>query len=170
MMTKTEIRGCLAGEPTPVVPAYLFWFDGKFVEKNKAEVHRMQETYSDDFVQPGPHLQKRAGDPKMAPGEFTDEWGCLFCAAPDGVGSHPTRPIVNSVEQWHDYVANSLPLIEPVSFAAGIRDAVASHSDHYVVCPWWRTFYERMYMLVGFEVLLMEIATAGELFTSMDRY
>ena len=60
-----------------------------------------------------------------------------------------------------------MPLIDPRTFAAGIRDTVPSNPDHYVVAPFWRTFYERMYMLVGFEELMMEIATYGELFGRM---
>ena len=66
-----------------------------------------------------------------------------------------------------DTVANRMPLIDPRTFAAGIRDTVPSNPDHYVVAPFWRTFYERMYMLVGFEELMMEIATHGELFGRM---
>ena len=62
MLSKAEIRACLAGQPTPVVPAHLFWFDGKFVDANKTEVDRMREGYTDDFVQCGPVLQKRAAD------------------------------------------------------------------------------------------------------------
>jgi uroporphyrinogen decarboxylase len=167
MFSKAEIKACLAGEPTPVVPAHLFWFDGKFVDANRTEVERMHEQYTDDFLQCGPSIQKRASDPEMESGEFTDEWGCLFRAAPDGVGSHPTRPIVTSVDEWRDYVANSMPVIKPATFAAGIQNCVSSNADHYVAAPFWRTFYERMYMLVGFEELMMEIATNGDLFAAM---
>jgi uroporphyrinogen decarboxylase len=167
MLSKAEIKACLAGEPTPLVPSNLFWFDSKFVDANKDEVARMREQYADDFLQRGPTLQKRALDPKLEPGEFTDDWGCLVCAAPDGVGAHPTRPIVTSVDEWRDYVANSMPAIEPTTFAAGIKDCVSSNADHYVAAPFWRTFYERMYMLVGFEDLMMEIATHGDLFAAM---
>lgn len=161
------MKACLAGESTPTVPAYLFWFDGKFAEKNAAEVDHIRKRYTNDFLQCGPTLEKRAADPEMEPGEFTDDWCCLFRAAPDGVGSHPTRPIVRSLDEWQDYVANRMPLIDPRTFAAGIRDTVPSNPDHYVVAPFWRTFYERMYMLVGFEELMMEIATHGELFGRM---
>jgi len=167
MLSKAEVKACLAGEPTPVVPAQLFWFDWKFTEANRAEVDRMREQYADDFLQCGGALEKRAADPALEPGEFTDDWGCLFCAAPDGVGSHPTRPIVNTVDEWRDYVANSMPVINPATFTTGIRERVAANPVHYVVASFWRTFYERMYMLVGFEELLMEIATRGELFTRM---
>lgn len=167
MLSKAEMKACLAGEATPVVPAYLFWFDGKFVERNRAEVDRMRAKYSDDFVQRGPRLKKRAADPLMEPGEFTDDWGCLFRGAPDGVGAHPTRAIIHSAGEWRDYVAKGMPLIDPATFASGIKEAVAAHPDHYVVAHFWRTFYERMYMLAGFENLLMEIATRGELFSRM---
>ncbi|TFH15297.1 MAG: hypothetical protein E4H02_08195 [Lentisphaerales bacterium] len=51
MFSKAEIEACLAGEPTPVVPAHLFWFDGKFVDANRTEVERMHEQYTDDFLQ-----------------------------------------------------------------------------------------------------------------------
>ena len=167
MISKSAVKACLSGEPTSVVPAYLFWFDAEFVDRNRGEVDRMHKEHSDDFVLCGPQLEKRAVDPDLMPAEFTDEWGCLFRAAPDGVGSHPTRPRVTSIDQWNDYVDNSMPLIDPQTFTTRIESAVASNSDHYVVSQFWRTFYERMYMLVGFEELLMEIATGGELFSRL---
>jgi len=167
MLSKWEMKACLAGEPTPIVPARLFALDVKFREKHEAEVSRMREMYEDDLVTCRPTLEKRASDPEMEPGEFTDDWGCLFRAAPDGVGSHPTRPIVNSIEQWEDYLANSIPLLVPETPGTDITSAVAANPDRYVVARFWRTFYERMYMLIGFENLMIEIATGGDLFMRM---
>ena len=167
MLSKNEMKACLAGEPTPVVPAYLMWFDGKFVDKNRAEVDRIQTQFSNDYVESRLVIEKRASDPELEAGEFTDDWGCLFAAAPDGVGSHPTRAIITSLDRWDEYVENGMPLIDREAFAAGVRDAVVSNPDSYVVAPFWRTFYERMYMLAGFEAVLMEIATGGELFIRM---
>ena len=45
MLSKAEMKACLAGESTPTVPAYLFWFDGKFAEKNAAEVDHIRKRY-----------------------------------------------------------------------------------------------------------------------------
>jgi len=167
MKSKAEMKACLAGETTSSVPAYLFWFDHKFVEQNRDEVERMRGEYTDDFIKQGARLEKRAPDPEMEAGEFTDDWGCLFRAAPDGVGSHPTRPIVRSIEAWEAYVEKKIPRIDPGKFAADISDAAAMNPEHYVTAVFWRTFYERMYMLVGFEQLMVEIAMGGELFTRM---
>jgi len=170
MLSKAEMKACLAGEATPVVPAHLFSFDAKFVEKHRDEVNRMREEYTNDFVTCKAtvgELAKRVCDPELEPGEFTDTWGCLFRAAPDGVGAHPTRPIVGSLDEWEDYVANRMPLIDPGEFTSDIRDIAASNQDHYVAARLWWTFYERMYMLVGFEDLMMQMATRGELFTRM---
>ena len=167
MLSKSQMKACLGGEHTPVVPAHLFWFDGKFVEKNQAEVMRMRGRHTDDFIHSYPRLEKRARDPEMKPGEFADEWGCLFCGAPDGVGAHPTRAIVNTIAEWEHYAAEKFPRINPDVFATGIREIVSSNPGRYVVAPFWRTFYERMYMLIGFENLMMEIATDGELFQRM---
>ena len=167
MLSKSQIKACLRGEHTPAVPASMFWFDGKFIERNRAEVELMHKKYTDDFIQYGVRLEKRAVDPVMEPGEYTDEWGCLFCAAPDGVGSHPTRPIIGTVLEWERYVQESIPLMDPAKFATGVRATAASNPDRYVLAQFWRTFYERMYMLIGFENLLMEIAMDGELFTRM---
>lgn len=127
----------------------------------------MGEEYMDDFIQCAPKLEKRAPDPDMKPDEFTDDWGCLFAAAPDGVGSHPTRPIVRTVAEWEHYIATSIPAINPATFATAIHDAVAAHPDYYIVSQFWRTFYERMYMLIGFERLMVEIVSNGELFSRM---
>ena len=167
MLTKDQMKACLAGEKTPVVPARLFWFDGKFVEANHAEVAKMHERHTDDFIHGWLHLEKRAADGELEPGEFADEWGCLFRAAPDGVGAHPTRPIIRTVADWERYAAGSLPDIDSPAFTAGLRKDVAANPGRYVAAPFWRTFYERMYMLMGFEDLLAEIATGGELFTRM---
>lgn len=167
MLSKTEMKACLAGEPTPVVPTNLCWFDTKFVQKHEAEVARMREIYKDDFAKSGLLLEKRAPDPELEPGEYTDDWGCLFRAAPDGVGSHPTRPIVKSVDEWEEYKVNKMPLIDHAASVEKINDNVSSNAGRYVVAPFWRTFYERMYMLIGFEQLMIEIATNGELFSRM---
>jgi len=167
MLTKAQVRACLAGEPTPVVPAWLFWFDGKFVRRHEDQVHQMRRRYVDDWVQVGGRLTSRPMEVDLAPGEFCDDWGCRFAAAADGVGAHPTRPIVGTVDQWTRYVAEGMPRLEEPAFSEPIRRTTAEHADHYVVAQFWRTFYERMYMLMGFEPLLMEIATDGELFTRM---
>ena len=167
MLPKSAIKACLAGKPTSVVPADLLWFDGKFVEKNQHEVEQLCREFSDDIVKSTPKLIKRARDPSLEPGEFTDDWGCLFRAAPDGVGSHPTRPIITSVEEWERYVAAGIPGISSDPFVSPVEDAVFANQNRYVVAQFWRTFYERMYMLIGFENLMIEIATKGELFLRM---
>jgi uroporphyrinogen decarboxylase len=141
--------------------------DGQFVEKNRAEVDRMRRQYSDDFVYAGVPLTKRAADPILEPGEFTDDWGCLFAAAPDGVGSHPTRPIVNDIDEWEAYIAEGMPEIDPGNAGQPVREAVAEHPERYVAAQVWRTFYERMFMLVGYGALMLEIATEGGLFRAM---
>ncbi len=167
MLTKQEMKACLAGEPTPVVPARMCWFDGKFIEKHRDDVEQMNRTYGDDFAQVDATLKRRAAEPELEPGESTDEWGCLFAAAPDGVGSHPTRPIVTTISQWRTYVAQGMPAIEPGHFEGQARKVVSDHPGEYVLAQLWRTFYERMYMLIGFENLMMEIAEGGELFKAM---
>lgn len=167
MLPKSTIKACLAGEPTTIVPAYLFWFDEKFIRKHEADVRQMRERFSDDFVQCYPVLQKRAVDPVLEPGEFTDDWGCLFRMAPDGVGAHPTRPIITGVDDWAHYTAECIPLLDPDTATTHISDAVVRHPDHYVLAAFWRTFYERMYMLAGFENLMIEIALNGGLFNRM---
>ena len=120
MLSKSKIKACLAGEPTPIVPATFFALDAKFREKHEAEVSRMHEMYENDIVTSRLTLEKRAPDPELEPGEFTDDWGSLFCAAPDGVGAHPTRPIVNSIEQWEDYLANKIPLSPTLAWRKGM--------------------------------------------------
>jgi len=167
VLSKADIKSCLAGEPTPVVPARFFWFDGKFLDKHRAEVDRMQARWEDDFVGVWSSLTRRAGEPELADGEFTDEWGCRFKASPDGVGAHPTRPIVTGLDEWHRYVDESMPTIPAETFIADVAAGVADHPDAYAIAEFWRTFYERMYMLIGFERLMMEIAEGGELFGAM---
>jgi len=167
MLTKQEIKACLAGECPSYVPAWLFWMDGKFREKNRADVERMQQEYENDFVFAGGRLRKRSRDESLEDGEFTDDWGCLFRAAPDGVGSHPTRPIVTSVQDWERYVAEDMPEIDEKEYSVAIRDAVENSPDYYVIAQLWRTFYERMFMLIGYDELMVEIALDGELFSRM---
>lgn len=180
MLAKETIKSCLAGEPVRVTPAYRFWFDERFVQRNPQAVEEMAVRYSDDFVQATigewgekwmmrGQIPKRAREPELLPGEFTDDWGCLFCAAPTGVGEHPTRPRVTTLEQWERYEAEDLPLVEPRTFASGLRRIASQHREHYVLGQFWRTFYERMFMLIGFENLMCEIAAQSELFLRMKK-
>lgn len=167
MLSKSQIKACLSGEPTPSIPAYLLWFDRKFEEKNADRVRELRKVYRDDFIQCSTTLEKRMEDPILEPGEYTDEWGCLFKAAPDGVGAHPTRPRISTVAEWEEYVEQGIPLLDTNLSFREAANAAALHPDRYVVVQFWRTFYERMYMLIGFENLLIEIADNGELFRRM---
>ena len=169
MLTKQEMKDCLAGRSTPVVPALFHWYDGKFVEKYSADVEKMREQYENDYVGGWVPCVRRAAEPELEPGEFVDEWGCLFAAAPDGVGAHPTRPIVTTVEEWERYVAESMPALDPEAADAHLAETAATHPDRYISVSLWRTFYERMYMLVGFERLMIEIAQEGGLFKALLR-
>ena len=167
MLTKAEVKACLAGQRPARVPAWLFWMDSQFVEKHRAHVDRMREHFTDDFVFAGTHLLKRAADPVLVEGEHADTWGCLFGAAADGVGSHPTHPILSTVEDWERYVSEGMPAIDPAAYAQPVREAVDEHPERYVVAQVWRTFFERMFMLVGYEQLMVEIAASGELLRRM---
>ena len=167
MLTKQEVKACLTGECLSYVPAWLFWMDGKFTEKNKADVERMHRQYQNDFVFAGGRYRKRSRDQSLEAGEFTDDWGCLFRAAPDGVGSHPTRPIINNIQDWDRYVSEEMPEIDQDDYASAVRAAVEGNPDYYVVAQLWRTFYERMFMLIGYDELMIQIALEGELFTRM---
>ena len=117
MLTKQEVKACLAGDRFTCTPAWLFWMDWKFVEKNKADVERMHKQYENDFVFAGGRLIKRSKDKSLEDGEYTDDWGCLFRAAPDGVGAHPTRPIVTSVQEWEKYVSGEMPGLDEQEFS-----------------------------------------------------
>ncbi|MHC4200023.1 MAG: uroporphyrinogen decarboxylase family protein [Planctomycetota bacterium] len=167
MLTKQQVRDCLAGRPTPRVPAWLFWFDGKFAAANRAETERMRRRFDDDFLMPHPAIEKRAKDGELAPGEHADDWGCIFMSSPVGVGGHPARPIVSGTDGWAAYEAELMPRLDPARFAEPVRETVRDNPDRYVAATLWRTFYERMFMLVGYEELMVEIATGGELLTRM---
>jgi len=167
MLSKAEIKACLAGEPTPIVPAYMMWFDEKVWNVHEEELRELELKYGNDFVDCSPTLVKRATDPELDPHEFTDEWGCRFGAVPDGVGSHPTLPIIRSLSEWEKYLSEGIPSIDPEVFGKPIIAKTKAHPDNYVVAAFWRTFYERMHMLMGYEELMVEIATEGEIFISM---
>ncbi|NIA16710.1 MAG: hypothetical protein GWP08_21880 [Nitrospiraceae bacterium] len=164
MLLKTAVKECIAGKPTPVVPAFLFWFDAQFVRQNAVEVARMRESYENDFVMTRGTLVTRKPVIELEPDEFMDDWGSRFKASPDGVGPHPSQPIVSTLEEWEQYVAAVMPLIERDVFNRDIIAAVKGHRDYYVVATLWRTFYERMYMLIGFEPLMVEMLMASPLF------
>jgi uroporphyrinogen decarboxylase len=167
MLTKDALKDCLAGRPTPIAPAWLFWFDKSFTEAHPSDVERLRRDFNNDFFQAGVRYEKRAEDPPLEPGEFVDPWGCLFEPGPNGVGMRPARPIIRRVKEWERYAANRMPEMRSETFGEGIRKAVAEHPDRYILARLWRTFYERMSAVIGFEPLMIEIAMDGELFEKM---
>jgi uroporphyrinogen decarboxylase len=164
MLTKEQIKSCLSGEYTAISPAHFFWFDGDFIKLNLSFVAEMRNKYADDFIQTFPHLKKRAPDPVLSAGEFTDEWGCRFCHAPSGVGAHPTVPIINTLDDWEVYIDKYQPLIVSEHFGTKAAETVEANPDIYITMNIWRTFYERMYMLHGMEELWMDLSEENELF------
>ena len=122
MLAKEALKACLAGEPTPVVPAWRFWTDGQFRSKYPDDMKRMHEKWDDDFVLTQIAPKKRELDLglQLAPHERLDNWNCLFGESPDGVGWHPTRPIINTLDDWARYLDEGMP--EPMRQAlAGLR-------------------------------------------------
>lgn len=168
MLAKDEVKNCLAGGKTAVAPAYFFWFDGDFVAANRSFCKKMEEQYCDDMMQTFPKLICRATEPAdLAPDEFTDEWGCRFRHSPTGVGAHPSKPIIRTMEDWIDYRDNQMPLIEEGIFEADAKKTVRENPDRYVLMNIWRTFYERMYMLYGMEELWMDMVMEEDIFLAM---
>jgi len=170
MLPKDALKACLAGEPTPIVPAWRFWTDRQFREKYPEDMKRMNEKWDDDFVLVEIAPKKRDMDIglQLLPHERLDNWNCLFGESPDGVGWHPTRPIVNNLDDWARYLDEGMPIID-ADFAAHVRQTANDRPDNYVVGTVWRTYFERIFMLMGFEPLMMEIATDGELFHTMRK-
>ncbi len=149
------------------MPAYTMWFDEKVWDTHGEELRELELEYGNDFVDCTPALGRRAPEPDLDPNEFTDEWGCRFGAAPDGVGSHPSLPIIRSLSEWEKYLSDGIPSVDPEVFCQPIVANTKAHPDRYVVAKFWRTFYERMFMLIGFDNLMVEIATEGPIFISM---
>jgi hypothetical protein len=170
MLPKQALKACLAGEPTPVVPAWRFWTDGQFRRRYPDDIVAMNEKWDDDFALVEIFPKKREMDwgIELAENEHFDGWHCLFGESPDGVGWHPTRPIINNLDDWARYLEEGLPIVDE-DFAAPCRKAAAENPDGYITGTAWRTYFERMFMLMGFEPLMMEIATDGELFRTMRK-
>ncbi len=169
MLHKSAVKACIAGEPTPVVPAWRFWTDRQFREKYPDDMVAFHERWCDDFHILEVEPTKRPMDPpyeSLEPLEIMDHWNCLFAESPDGVGWHPTRPIVRDLDEWDRYKAEGLPTM-PDTFAGNVRTSSSERPDEYALATCWRTYYERMFMLMGYEELMIEIATEGELFMRM---
>ena len=49
------------------------------------------------------------------------------------------------------YIAQGIPEIDPEESARSVRETVEAHTYRYLGAPVWRTFFERMFMLVGTE-------------------
>ena len=168
MLSKDLFKACLAGEPVPAVPAWRFWFDGIYWDAHGDEIAKMQQRWCDDFARfDCQHTVRAIPRDDLPEGKFLDGWGAIFIESPDGVGSHPAEPIIRTVDDWHRYVDTEMPLVESGKYAAGVVAKRQAHPDKYVVGNVWRTFYERMFMLMGYEELMIEIATEGDLFMAM---
>lgn len=168
MLNKSDVKSCLNGDKIEKIPAIYFWMDSKFTKKNKDVVIKMQECYCDDYIQTFPIFTKNAKEPSdLAPNEFTDVWGCRFIGSPDGVGSHPSSPIINNLDDWEEYKQKYIPSIEPKVFCANVIKARTENPDKYITFNIWRTFYERLYMLSTMEQVWMDMALGEELFKRM---
>lgn len=167
MLKRADIKDCLAGRPGPMVPAYFFWMDKQLIERHPEDISALRKHYEDDILFAHPRLIRRGSPPPLQSGEFADPWQCVFAASPQGVGSHPGRPIVRSVEDWEQYVEDCLPRMDREGTISSIKETAARNPEGYVLLNIWRTFYERMYFLIGMEELWMEIAEEGELFQRM---
>jgi uroporphyrinogen decarboxylase len=169
MLPKSALKACIAGEPTPIVPAWRFWTDNQFRKKYPEDMAAFHDRWTDDFhlteIEPSKREMTLPYD-SLEELELLDHWNCIFAESPDGVGWHPTRPIIRTVDEWERYKAEGMPTL-PDTYAAAVERLSQERPDEYVLATVWRTYYERMFMLMGYEELMIEIATEGELFMAM---
>jgi uroporphyrinogen decarboxylase len=167
MLTKKQVQSCLAGETMDMAPAFFHWMDKEFIQSNKNFVNEMHKLYEDDFIMKEPLYIRKAKELVMEHGEFQDVWGSRFAAVPGGVGAHPTLPIILTLHDRDEYKENGMPELESGIFVKDTKEIVLNNPDRYVLSNIWRTFYERMYMLIGMETLWIKMAYKDELFLAM---
>lgn len=136
MLKRDEIKACLNGEIIAQIPAIYFWMDGKFIDKYKDEVVKMKSFFCDDYLQTFPIFKKNAKEPDdLAENEFTNEWGSRFASSPDGVGSHPSNPIINNLDEWYEYKEKYIPTFDKSTFSQNVIKTRKENPDKYIITP-----------------------------------
>ncbi|MCC6797107.1 MAG: methyltransferase [Candidatus Hydrogenedentes bacterium] len=144
------------------------WYLPGIAQTRAAELNAMLERYPIDFAQPVFRYGASAravGTPDRV-GTYSDEWGCVWTVAEDGVvGEVKVHPL----EDWNA-LASFVPPWEVLKAAdASETNASCAATDRFVRSSTSIRLFERMQFLRGVEALFLDLAyLPGELFTLRD--
>ncbi len=100
---------------------------------------------------------RTSGVPEGQCGTRTDEWGCTWKAAENGVTGEVTNPLIR---EWSDLDSFTPPYdVLDEADLSGV-DAQCEKTDKFVIPMWWVNYnlFERMQHLRGSEQLFIDIA------------
>ncbi len=120
------------------------------------ELRRLVEEYQPDIT--GPRFaygkaEKSKGTPNMK-GSYTDEWGCVWEVAEDGVIGEIKNPIL---ADWSD-LDKIKPPYEMLDTDWGIIDSTRETTDQFILAGTMIRPFERMQFIRGTENLFMDMA------------
>ena len=157
MTSRERVRRALRFEGPDRVPRCLWKLPG--VDRvRRGDLERILSRYPEDIVHPirpyGRGVLQR-GERYRIGETATDEWGCDWQVAEDGVAGEVKEPPIRELRQIRNLEA-PYEILEGADRAP--IDALCGSSEQFVVA--WTTVrpFERMQFLVGTETLLIELA------------
>ncbi len=161
MTGRERVTRALRFEQPDRVPRHLWRLPGTEMFRQQ-EVQRVLSKYPEDITK----LELTYGRGKLARGQryrkgepATDEWGCQWHAAEDGVVGEVKRPPLEDLSQL-DRLHVPYEILDGADF--GEVDQMCAATDNFTLG--WTTVrpFERMQFLLGTEQLLVELARCSK--------
>ncbi len=136
------------------------WAENTYPE----ELNALNRNFPGDFVmcpdvyRPSP---RQKGDP-FTPGQYTDEWGCVFTNIHEGIIGEVRESQLKDIAEWKSVKPPYETLPEDEGDARDRVNRFCAESDKFVLMPRCARPWERMQFLRGTAESMMDLVTPDE--------
>jgi uroporphyrinogen decarboxylase len=155
-MSRENVKKAIEFRKPDQLPRYMHWYSMELLDAHPEEIKRLMEEYPDDLLQ----LPTRFPTKRISSDLYYDEWGCLWRQTECGVGAHLQKAPLSSLENLEKFLQETVPDVAASGLIPSemeIRRLREEFPDQFLIGQCWRTYYERMWMLVGMEELMVEL-------------
>lgn len=160
MTSRERVIRALGMERPDRAPRELWLLPG-VSKRRRAERDALLARYPMDFEEPWVRYGRstRASGTPNEVGGYTDEWGCVWSCAEEGVVGEVTSAPLSDWSRLEDYTA-PYELLDGIDFSA--TNASCAASDRFMRAGTGIRLFERMQFLRGTEALLLDLAMLPE--------